>query len=246
MPFRAANAKAHGHRCWLLVLQEARQKRPRKKPVPECLPESLPSQPKVCMNCPKIAHSYLIYYSDTNFGPITCEYLILSFHANISTLSVLQVSRSQNSYSRQTFSPHLHAAKPSMGNKNGGQALPSSRLVASWHRSALLGFALLPEAVVLANHGSALFGSHLACMQTDPMCKAYFSCRLGHGLSWTILYEISCLQGLIYQGLPLPLAHLYSLAKHAALCGFLYVIPILLVCFDPPLERYRYSRLFNS
>ena len=32
----------------------------------------------------------------------------------------------------------------------------------------------LAEAVVLANQGSVLFGSHLACMQKHPMCKALF------------------------------------------------------------------------
>ena len=49
---------------------------------------------------------------------------------------------------------------------------------------------------------------------------------------------------LFIKGLPLPLAHVCSLAKYAALCGFWSIVSMLLVCFDPPLERYR-SRSFN-
>lgn len=42
------------------------------------------------------------------------------------------------------------------------------------------------------------------------------------------------------------LGTLHCLAKHAALCGFLYIVSMLLVCFDPPLERHSYPRSFNS
>ncbi len=55
-----------------------------------------------------------------------------------------------------------------------------------------------------------------------------------------------CLQVLIYRGLPLALVLVFPSAKHVALCGFLYLVPMLLVCFDPPLECHCHSRSFKT
>ena len=51
---------------------------------------------------------------------------ISSFHANISTISVLQVSRSQDCHSRHGVSPNSLAARSFLENENGAQVLPSS------------------------------------------------------------------------------------------------------------------------
>ena len=87
------------------------------------------------------------------------------------------------------------------------------------------GLQLLVEAVVLTNHGSALFDSHLACMQKDPVCKAFFSCKLGHGLCWTLYYKLTCLRVLIYQR---PSATLGSCMFFSKVCESLW---LLVHCF---------------
>lgn len=58
--------------------------------------------------------------------------------------------------------------------------------------------------------------------------------------------RFTCLRVLIYQGLPLALALLFPSANYVALCGFLYLVPMLLVCFDPPPECHCHSRSFKS
>ena len=58
--------------------------------------------------------------------------------------------------------------------------------------------------------------------------------------------RVPCLRVLIYQGLPLALALVFSSAKHVALCGFLCLVPMLQVCFDPPLKYQCHFRSFKS
>ena len=55
-----------------------------------------------------------------------------------------------------------------------------------------------------------------------------------------------CVRLVIYHGLPLALALVFSSAKHVALCGFLYLVAGLPVCFDPPLECHCHSRSSKS
>ena len=54
------------------------------------------------------------------------------------------------------------------------------------------------------------------------------------------------LRVLNYQGLPLALALVFPPAKYVALCGFLYLIPIFLVCFNPSFEYHCHSRSIRT